>query len=113
MLYAASNTPTLYRSLPVHTICSSKIIGICSVSMTTSRTNVGHLHFFTQETAIATLEDCGYEIIDGFLTTSFDSLPAKSVKAKIARPLRRLSSRISPRWSVRLLGGYSYIVLAR
>ena len=35
-------------------------------TMMSARQSVGHLHYFTQETALATLKDSGYEIIDYF-----------------------------------------------
>lgn len=73
----------------------------------------GHLHYFSQETAIATLKDCGYELIDGFLTAWFLDLPGGGLRLKTAQPLRKALFRISPRWQARLFGGCSYIALAK
>jgi hypothetical protein len=86
---------------------------VVRATMCKHRKRAGHLHYYTQETAVATLEDCGYQILDAFYTTSFDGLRAQSFKSEMARLPRRLFFKISPRWAVRLLGGCSYIVLAR
>jgi hypothetical protein len=82
-------------------------------SMIKSRQVWGHLHYFSKETAVATLKDCGYDIIDGFYTASFEELPSKTWKSRMIRLPRKILFRLSPRWSVRLLGGCSYLVLAR
>ena len=50
-----------------------------------NRNSVGHLHYFTSDTAIATLTDCGYEIVDTMYTPSFADLPSKSWKAKLIK----------------------------
>lgn len=76
------------------------------------REKVGHLHYFTPSTAIATLKDVGYEIIDSHFTPHFD-LPSKSIKSKLAKIPRRILFSISPRLMVKLLGGCSLIVLAK
>ena len=47
------------------------------------RKSVGHLHYFMKETALATLVDAGYEIIDSFYTTGSLELPMKDFKIKI------------------------------
>lgn len=82
-------------------------------SMLGLRQQVGHIHYFTPETALATLRDCGYEIVDSFFTTPFDGLRNKTVKARLARVPRRILFSISPTLVVRLTGGCSLLVLAR
>jgi hypothetical protein len=89
------------------------VLSVMRNSMMTSRKSVGHIHYFTQQTAIATLKDCGYEIIDSFYTTSFSDLPSKTIKAKIAKLFRKLLYAISPDWMVKLIGGCSLIVLSK
>lgn len=78
-----------------------------------ARDTVGHLHYFTRETALESLKYCGYEIADERYTTPFADLPAKSLAQKLVRPLRKLAYAVSPHWSVRVLGGCSLIVLAK
>jgi len=89
------------------------VLSVLRSSMIYARESVGHLHYFTRETALATLQDCGYEIIDSFYTTSFLGLPSKTFKAKLAKLPRRLLFAMSPHLCVRLLGGCSLLVLAK
>jgi hypothetical protein len=82
-------------------------------TMMSARQSVGHLHYFTPETALATLKDSGYEIVDYFFTPSFDDLPSKTLKSKIARLPRKMLYAISPKLMVKLLGGCSLLVLTK
>ncbi len=75
------------------------------------RDQVGHLHYFTKETALATLKDTGYAILDWFYTAGATAHP-QSIKARLARWPRRLLSAINQDLVVRILGGYSLLVLA-
>ncbi|WP_051531636.1 class I SAM-dependent methyltransferase [Sphingomonas sp. URHD0057] len=77
------------------------------------RNQTGHLHYFFKYTALATLRDCGYEILDWTYTRSSQELPGKGLKTKIANVPRRLVQLFSEDLSARLLGGYSLMVLAR
>lgn len=77
------------------------------------RERTGHLHYFFKYTALATLRDCGYEIIDWNYTRSSQELPGKGLRTKIANLPRKLVQAFSPDFSARLLGGYSLLVLAR
>ena len=88
------------------------VLSVLHSSMLRARQRVGHLHYFTQETAIATLVDCGYKIIDGFFTAPFNGLPTSQLKARIARLPRKVLFSISPRFAARMIGGCSYLVLA-
>ncbi len=73
------------------------------------RRALGHIHFFTPETAIATVEDAGYRIDSVVYTSPFRDLPPQSTKARVARVGRRTLPR---NMVVRLLGGYSLLVSA-
>jgi hypothetical protein len=77
------------------------------------RDSIGHLHYFTPDTAIATLTDCGYEIIDTMYTPSFADLPSKSWKAKLIKLPRHILYKISPKLLSMLIGGVSLMVLAK
>lgn len=89
------------------------VTSILRGGMMKARAELGHLHYFSKETAIATLSDCGYEILDHFYTTAFADLPAKSFKQRVAKWPRRLAYSVSPDWCTRLLSGSSLMVLAR
>lgn len=78
-----------------------------------ARRSVGHIHHFSTETAIAALEDTGYQIVDHFYTSGRTELPGLSWKSKVLKWPRRMVYRVSPSTAVRVLGGYSLMVLAR
>lgn len=82
-------------------------------SMMISREVVGHLHYFTPETALATLRDAGYVIEDYFLTAPFagDGLPSKTFGAKIMKLPRRALYALSPSLLSRVFGGCTLLVL--
>ncbi len=70
------------------------------------RNSVGHIHYFTPETALATITDAGYTVRTSTYTRSFDLKPG-SQKARIIRIARRsLPTKVTVRW----LGGYSLLV---
>jgi 2-polyprenyl-3-methyl-5-hydroxy-6-metoxy-1,4-benzoquinol methylase len=70
-----------------------------------------HLHYFTKETALRTLEDTGYQVLDAFYTPRSNELGTERVQ-KLLNPARRLLFALNADWAVRLLGGYSLLVLA-
>lgn len=88
------------------------ILSILHSSMLRARQRVGHLRYFTQETAQATLTDCAYRIIDGFFTKPFHGLPPTRLKARMARLPRQALFSASPAFAAEVLGGCSYLVLA-
>jgi SAM-dependent methyltransferase len=75
------------------------------------RDNHAHLHYFTKETALRTLTDVGYTIVDYFYTPRCIELGDLLVQ-KIARIPRQVSFSLLPDLTVRVLGGYSLMVLA-
>ena len=77
------------------------------------REQTGHLHYFHKYTALATLRDCGYEVVDWNYTRSSQELPGKSLKTKVANLPRKLMQTVSEDMSARLFGGYSLLALAR
>ena len=92
--------------LSVQTVLRSKPI-------ITGRKQVGHIHYFTKETAIASLEDKGYTIIDYFYTAGMVELPGKAMKSKLLNIPRRILYKMHPGLTARILGGYSLMVLAK
>ena len=77
------------------------------------RKNSGHIHCFTKDTAMESLKDIGYEIVDWFYTGSYIDIPVKTLKSKLAKFPRQLLFSMNPDFGVRLLGGYSLMVLAK
>lgn len=71
--------------------------------------SVGHLHYFTAETALAALANAGYVVRDhGFTAVELDVPPASAQRQRL-RWLRRCGRRISPAWAARVLGGFSLL----
>ncbi|GAB3318849.1 hypothetical protein GCM10027299_10890 [Larkinella ripae] len=77
------------------------------------RKSVGHLHYFMKETALATLVDAGYEVVDSFYTTGSLDLPMKDFKSKVAVLPRKIIFALNEDLAARLLGGFSLLVLTR
>jgi SAM-dependent methyltransferase len=79
------------------------------------RETLGHIHYFTADSAISTLKDTGHEIIDFFYTASalelFKLHP--SPKTLVANFPRWVGSKINLPLTARLFGGYSLLVLTQ
>jgi SAM-dependent methyltransferase len=84
-------------------------------NMNSIRNSIGHLHYFSKKTAIATLEDTGHEIVDYVLTPGALELYKMhpSVKRAVANMPRWLVSKFSPEMSTRIFGGHSLLVLTK
>ncbi len=77
------------------------------------RREIGHIHYFTKETALATLEDTGYDILDHFYTPGSLDLASSSFIYTLGRWPLKLASMINQDLAVRILGGHSLMVLAQ
>ena len=71
---------------------------------------IGHLHFYTPETALATLRHVGYEVLDWSYTHHRLELPNRSIRTRILGIPRWLGLMVNEHWTVRVLGGSSMIV---
>lgn len=78
-----------------------------------ARSQIGHLHYFTRDTAIALLRECGLEIVAERYTPWAIDQSDKTWKKRIAAWPRRIAFQLAPHASVRLLGGWSLLVLTR
>ncbi len=74
--------------------------------------SVGHIHLFTIETALRSVERSGQRVIDWTPTDGALELPNKGFRTKLANIPRRVLGMISKKLSARLLGGYSILILA-
>lgn len=72
----------------------------------------GHIQYFTKETAIETLKDVGYAVLDSFYTPRCIELGTEILQ-KIARLPRRVCFAMNKDLTARVLGGYSLLILAR
>lgn len=89
------------------------VLSVLRGRMMSERKKVGHLHYFTKDTALATLSDSGYQIIDYFYTTWFDHMPRATIEDKVAVFLRKRLYSISPGLMATWMGGCSLMVLAK
>lgn len=76
------------------------------------RESVGHLHYFFKDSALATLRDCGYNVIDYCYTASRIELPNQALSSRLMSVPRRALFALNKDATVRVLGGYSLLVLA-
>ena len=76
-----------------------------------NREALGHLHYFMKETALATLEDTGYQIVDWSYT--FSGELGGGFKRALAAFPKRLVSLLHTGLAARLFAGFSLLVLAR
>ena len=78
------------------------------------RTRYGHLHYFTKESALATLADTGYKVIDYTYTDDFeiDKVPPKGLKPRIVYEIRKGLYRLNPHLTVSIFRSFNMLVLA-
>jgi ubiquinone/menaquinone biosynthesis C-methylase UbiE len=79
------------------------------------RQRYGHLHYFSRETAIATLSDVGFEIIDSFYTDDMEisrSTRPGQLRQRIIYYLRKLLYRQKPHWAAALFHSFNLMILA-
>jgi 2-polyprenyl-3-methyl-5-hydroxy-6-metoxy-1,4-benzoquinol methylase len=76
------------------------------------RAQLGHIHYFTKETALATLADTGYRVRDHLYTAGSLELRSQTLLNRLTRLPRRLAFGVHPDLAVRVLGGFSLMVLA-
>ena len=78
------------------------------------RETLGHIHHFCPQTARASLELTGFELVDERFTLVAGSLDHNQpLPVKVLRRVRRLGFKVSPDMTSRLIGGVSLLVLAR
>ncbi|HEY7415079.1 MAG TPA: hypothetical protein VH593_07790 [Ktedonobacteraceae bacterium] len=88
-------------------LCPDSLLGFRS-----THGHIGHVHYFTKNIALATLEDLGYEVIDYFYTP-LPPAATVTLKDKLLRFPRKLLYMMNKDLAVRLMGGYKLLVLAR
>jgi len=78
------------------------------------RTDVGHIHYFTEETMLWMLRDAGFDVEYSIYTRpDVDLKRPKSFKQWVKKVLRKISYSINRKLSVKLWGGYSAMILAK
>lgn len=87
--------------------------GLLRGKLMNARKVVGHLHYFSKETALATLADSGYEVVDYFYTGKSIELPRKTLKSKLAVLPRKIMYGLNKDFTARTMGGFSLLVLVK
>jgi 2-polyprenyl-3-methyl-5-hydroxy-6-metoxy-1,4-benzoquinol methylase len=79
-----------------------------------ARQQVGHLHYFSRATALATLTDAGFHVVaEEFTKLSQQTTEGRRTLTNVANLVRSGVQTISPALAAKVLGGYSLLVLAR
>ena len=91
------------------------VSGLLRGALLHARRRVGHIHYFSAETALEVLKDTGHTIVEATFTDLAIDLFHKhpSVKTALANIPRWVVSKVSKPVSARWFGGYSLLVLAR
>jgi SAM-dependent methyltransferase len=78
------------------------------------RRTIGHLHYFSAESALDTIKDTGHKIIDFTYTDGGVGLAKlhPSLRRTVANIPRRLVGAFSEKLAARWFGGYSLLILA-
>ena len=78
------------------------------------RDSLGHIHYFTLESALSTLDYCGFQPLDFCLTNAARELPSsRPFRRGLANLFRYSFDLFSPRLTARLFGGYSLMVICQ
>jgi hypothetical protein len=96
-----------------HIPLDMSIIGLLRNMPIKDRERMGHIHYFMKDTALSTLMDCGQEVIDYFYTPGSLEAGIPSYKTKIFNVLRQFFFLFNQDITVKLLSGYSLIVLTK
>lgn len=80
-----------------------------------ARKRVGHLHYFMKDTALATLEDAGEQVLDWFYTPGVMELYKKDMNfsGRVINGFRRFLYWLKPDWGVKVFGGFSILALTK
>ena len=77
----------------------------------TRREQHAHLHYFSKDTALQTLTDTGYRVLDYFCLPRSNEIGPTLLQKVFSFP-RAISFAIHKDLAVRVLGGYSLLILA-
>jgi SAM-dependent methyltransferase len=89
------------------------VSSVLSDSFVESRRNLGHVHYFSLQSAIASLKDTGHVIIDYFFTDvgTYYIEQSPALKRTIANLPRRISAFFNISLAAKIFGRYSLMVL--
>ncbi|MCX6310258.1 MAG: class I SAM-dependent methyltransferase [Bacteroidetes bacterium] len=76
-----------------------------------SKDRVGHIHNFTEDFIISTLDDHGFKLIDKLYTEPV--FETSSFKQKFTNGIRKFLFMINKKFTTKFMGGYSVMVLCK
>jgi SAM-dependent methyltransferase len=90
-------------------------LSVATTSYLKAREQVGHLHYFSEQSALATLQDCGYQPVDRlFANHVLHGLKTRpSLKRALAAVPRLGLMMFGQSFAVRMLAGASLMVLCK
>lgn len=97
-----------------HIPLDANVVTLLKSGFDAPRRDVGHLHYFSDRSALSVLRHSGLEPIHWHLTPAAWDGPGREKMAR--QPIniaRRLAFGVSPKYAHRLLGGVSMLVVAR
>jgi len=74
---------------------------------------LGHIHYFTRQTALALLTDSGFEIVASRYIPAVVDFAARDLKSRAIAGVQRAGFRLAPDLSMLTVGGYSLLAAAR
>jgi len=75
---------------------------------------LGHIHYFTYQSAITFVNEQGLDVVSYYLTNNFNAnYNRKTMTAKIMWPVRMITSTVSKKLSSLVWGGTSIVMLAK
>lgn len=88
------------------------VVKILTPGLKYAREEVGHIHYFSEYTAIKTLEDCGYKVRDCELCAAYLSIAPRNIRQAMILPIRLLSVVLGKSIAAKIFGGISLVVYA-
>jgi len=73
----------------------------------------GHIHYFTKEIALTSLQDAGYEILASFYTHGGIDMPGQGVMNAAVALAKKVTFALNQDWAARIFGGFGLMVLTR
>jgi 2-polyprenyl-3-methyl-5-hydroxy-6-metoxy-1,4-benzoquinol methylase len=95
--------------IPLELTCFSLLRNV----LMAHRQALGHIHYFTRQTALALLADCGYQVVASRYTPAVVDLAARDLRSRMITGVQRAGFRVAPNLSTVMVGGYALLAAAQ
>lgn len=96
-----------------HIPLDMSVVGLLRNKQIEARAKLGHLHYFSKDTALETLSYCGFRVLDWCYTSVAIEVPSHMrLRRRLMNLLRRPIYAARPDLAAKVLGGWSVLVLA-